>query len=84
MWSASVTLSSAPCPVQPRPDGLRADSEQRCRFVNAHALDDPRHENRAKILGQFVDRAFDQLAELSLGHGALRIGYGSAVDWERE
>src|SRR5262245_40889202 len=59
--------------VEPCLHGCLWEPKQVSRLFDAHVFDDPRDENGTKLLGQIIDRAFQQLAELALGQSALRI-----------
>src|SRR5690349_10064654 len=60
--------------MQPGLDGLRLEVEQLGGLLDAHALDCARHQNRAKRVRQFVDRALQQRFDLALCDGPLGIG----------
>jgi hypothetical protein len=36
-------------------------------------IDDSSHKDRAKLVGQLIDGAFEELAELALSHSVLRV-----------
>jgi CRP-like cAMP-binding protein len=59
--------------VEPCFHGFRTKAQEIGGFLDAHVLDHSSHKDRAKLVGQVVDGAFEELAELALGHGALRV-----------
>jgi len=60
-------------PVQSCLHRFLPNAEQVGRFFDAHFLDCPHHENNAELLRQFVDRTFEESANLALCCGPFRV-----------
>ncbi len=62
--------------VQPRLHGLGLDAEQIGGLLDVHPLHDARDEDHAEDIRQFIDCAFDDALDFTLGHGPFRIACG--------
>ena len=75
-------LEQPPRAVQPSFHGLRAEPEKVRRLFDAHVFDSSRDENGAKLLGEIINGAFQQLADLALRHGTLWVRGLMSGQWE--
>src|SRR6185312_9764611 len=60
--------------VQPRLHGFGKNAQHRRGFLDAHLLDRARQQDEAELLGQAVDRFFEEAADLALRQRPLGIG----------
>ena len=71
--SAERLLQPMAGPVQARLHGLRPDRQGFGGLGDAHAFHRAQDEHGAKLIGQRVDRAFEQAAQLAVPGHALGI-----------